>query len=56
MQDWAVDYDGEGQEWAARVGGDSGVAMMAAAAEDGGGGQRWRQWTTMAIADNDSGG
>ncbi len=56
MQDQAADYDGEGQEWVAREGGDSGVAMMAAAAEDGGGGQRWRQWTTMAMADNDSGG
>jgi hypothetical protein len=33
------DYDGEGQERAARDGGDSGVAMMAVAAEDGGGGQ-----------------
>ncbi len=38
MQDWAADYDGEGQEQAVREGGDSGVAMMAAAAEDGGGG------------------
>jgi hypothetical protein len=27
----AADYDGEGQEWAARDGKDSGVAMMAAA-------------------------
>ncbi len=40
MQDWMVDYNGEGEggEWAARDGGDSGVAMMAAAAEDGDGG------------------
>jgi hypothetical protein len=41
-QDRAADYDGEGQEWAVRDDGDSGVAMMAAAkmaaAEDSGGG------------------
>jgi hypothetical protein len=30
--------------------------MMDAAAEYGGSGQRWRQWTRTAIADNDSGG
>ncbi len=39
MQDWAADYDREGQEQVAREGRDSGVAMMAAAMEDGGGGQ-----------------
>ncbi len=39
MQDWVLDYDGEGQEWAMREGGDSGVVMMAVAVEDGGGGQ-----------------
>jgi hypothetical protein len=43
-QDWSADYDGEGREWAARDGGDSGVAMMAAAkmaaAVDSGGGQQ----------------
>ncbi len=30
LQDWVVDFDGEGREWAARDGVDSGVAMMAA--------------------------
>jgi hypothetical protein len=55
MQDRVADYDGEGQEQVAREGGDSRVVMMAAAAEDGGGEQQWRQWTTMATADNDSG-
>ncbi len=35
MQDWAVDYDWEGQERAAREGRDSGVGMMAETAEDG---------------------
>ncbi len=38
-QDRAADCDGEGQEWAAREGRDSGVVMMAAAAEDGCDGQ-----------------
>ncbi len=38
MQDWVADYDGEGQEWAAREGRDSGVVMMAVVVEDGGGG------------------
>ncbi len=38
MQDRVADYDGEGQEQAARESGDSGVAMMAAVAKDGGGG------------------
>jgi hypothetical protein len=53
LQDWAADYDGEGQEWAARDGGGSGVAMMAAAkmavAEDSGGRQQqgWRQTTAV---------
>jgi hypothetical protein len=37
MQDRVADYNGEGQERAARDGGDSGVAMMAAAADDNGG-------------------
>ncbi len=36
MQDWAADYNVEGQEQAARDGRDSGVSMMAAAAEDSG--------------------
>jgi hypothetical protein len=39
MQDWAANYDREGQEWAARDGGDIGVAMTAASVEDGGSGQ-----------------
>jgi hypothetical protein len=39
MQDWVVDYNGEGRERAVRECGDSGVAMMAAAAEDGDSGQ-----------------
>jgi hypothetical protein len=56
MQDWAADYNRKGQEWVAREGGDSGVAMMAAAAEDGGSGQQWQWWTMTATADNDSGG
>ncbi len=55
MQDWAADYDGEGQERAARVGGDSGVAMMAVAVEDSGCRQRWRRWMTTATADDISG-
>ncbi len=37
MQDWAVDFDGEGQERAVKDGGDSRVAMMAVAVEDGDG-------------------
>ena len=37
--DCAADCNGEGQEWAVRDIGDSGVGMMAAAAEDGGGKQ-----------------
>jgi hypothetical protein len=41
-QDWAADYDGEGQERAARDGGDSGVVMMAA--------------TKMAAVDNNGNG
>jgi hypothetical protein len=56
MQDRAVDYNGEGQEWAARDSGDSGVAMMAAVAEVCGGGRRWRGRTTTAAAEDDSGG
>jgi hypothetical protein len=52
MQDWVADYNGKGQEQAARDVRDSGVAMMAAAVEDGGGGQQW-QWQTMMVADND---
>jgi hypothetical protein len=55
MQDQAADYNGEGKDWVAREGGDSGVAMMAAAAEGGGGGQRWRRWM-MAMVDANSGG
>ncbi len=56
MQDRATDYDGEGQEQAAREGRNSRVALMAVAVEDGGGGQRWQRWATMAMADDDSGG
>jgi hypothetical protein len=56
MQDWAADYNGEGQERAVREDRDSGVGMMAAAAEDGGGRQQWRQWTRTAMGDGDSGG
>ncbi len=44
LQDWVADYDGEGQEQAARDGRDSGVVVMAAAkmvaAEDSGGAQQ----------------
>ncbi len=36
IQDWVADYNGEGQERAAREGRDSGVAMIARVAEDGG--------------------
>jgi hypothetical protein len=52
MQDWAVDYNGEGQERVVRDGRDSRVVMMAAAAEDGSGGGRRRR--TMKAADDDS--
>ncbi len=31
MQDWVEDYDGEGQDWVARDGGDSRVVMIAVA-------------------------
>ncbi len=55
MQDWVVDYDGEGQEQAAREGRDSGVAMMAAAADDdGSSGRQWQRRMTTA-ADNEGG-
>jgi hypothetical protein len=56
MQDWVVDYKGEGQEQVAREGRDSGVAMMAAAAEDGGSKQQLWRWKITVTADNDSGG
>jgi hypothetical protein len=56
MQDHVVDYNGEGQERAAREGGDSEVVMLAEAVEDGGGGRRWWRWTMTATADKDSGG
>jgi hypothetical protein len=39
MQDRAADYNGEGQEQAAREGRDSGVVMMAVAADRGSGRQ-----------------
>ncbi len=46
LQDWAADYEVEGQEWVARVSRDSRVAMMTAtkmaAAEDRSGGQQWQ--------------
>jgi hypothetical protein len=55
MQDRVADYNKEGQERAAREGGDSGVAMMAAVVEDDGG-RRQQWWRTMtATADDDSG-
>jgi hypothetical protein len=56
MQDWVADNDGEGQEQAAREGGDSGVAMMAVVAEDGRGGRQWGWLTATAAADNHNGG
>ncbi len=56
MQDWAVDYNGEGQERAAREGRDNKVAMMAAAAGHGDSRRRWRRRATTAMADDDSGG
>jgi hypothetical protein len=52
MQDQVVDYDGEGQERAAKEGRDSGVVMMAVAVENGCGGQQWWQRMTTA-ADNE---
>jgi hypothetical protein len=56
MQDWAADYNGEGQERVAREGRDSGVAMMAAmAAINGGGGRQW-QWHMTTVADDKGGG
>jgi hypothetical protein len=54
-QDWAADWDGEGQERAVRDGRDSRVVMMDAVAEYGGGGQQWRRWARTAMADDDSG-
>jgi hypothetical protein len=51
-RDWAADCNGEGQEWAVRDGGDSGVVMMAMAVEDGGGRRRWQRRTTTAADDN----
>ncbi len=56
MQDWAADYNGEGQERAAREGRDSREVMMTAVAEHGSGGQQWWRWATTAMADNNSGG
>jgi hypothetical protein len=56
MQNWAADFNGEGQERSVRDSRDSGVAMMAAAAEDGSGKQQWRWWRMTATADNNSGG
>jgi hypothetical protein len=55
MQDWVADWDGEGQERAARDGRDSGVVMMDAATEYGDGRQRKRQWERTTMADDDSG-
>jgi hypothetical protein len=55
-QDWAADFNGEGQKRAVRDSGDSGVVMMAAAAEHGSGGQQWRQWAMTVMVNNDSGG
>ncbi len=55
LQDRAADYDGEGQDWAARDDGDSGVVMMSlakmAVAEDSGGGWQWR-WRQTTATDN----
>ncbi len=42
-QDWVADYDGEGQERAARESGDSRMVMMAAAAEDSNGRQQMQR-------------
>jgi hypothetical protein len=56
MQDWVADYSGEGQEWATRDSGDSRVAMIAAVTEDGSSKQQRRRWTTVAMANDDSGG
>ncbi len=57
MQDWAADYDGEGQEWVAREGGDSGVAMMDAAADkDSSGGHQQQRRMTTATDNKGSGG
>ncbi len=52
MQDQVADYDGEGQEWAAREGGDSRVVMMAMAVEDGGGGRRRQRRKMIVVEDN----
>jgi hypothetical protein len=58
-QDWAADYDREGQERAVRDSGDSRVVMMAAAkmaaAEDSGSGrqQQWLAISMRAVAAND---
>ncbi len=57
LQDWAVDYDGEGQEWVAREGRDSRLARMAAAkmaAAVDSGGERQQQWWWMMAVDNGS--
>ncbi len=52
MQDWAVDWDGEGQERAVRDGRDSGVVMMAVAVEDGGSRRQRQRRTTIVAEDN----
>ncbi len=56
LKDQAADYDGEGQERAARDGGDRGVVMMGvakmAAVEDSSGG-RQRQRRQMTVAGDD---
>ncbi len=49
----ATGYDGEGQEWAARDGGDSRVVMMTAAEEVGSSGQQRQRRMTMMANDDD---
>ncbi len=49
-QDWVEGYEGEGQEQAARDGGDSRVVMMAAAKMANGSGGRQLRWMTTMMA------
>jgi hypothetical protein len=61
MRDWAADYEGDGQEQAARDGGDTEWQWwlwrwkMAAVDDDSGGRQQWRRQTTTAVNDNSGG-
>jgi hypothetical protein len=56
-QDWAPDYEGEGHEWVARDGRDSGVVMMTAAkmaaAKDSGSSRRQQQQRWKKAVDKD---